>query len=137
MQNRNALHNLLCQFVEEQKLTSEILASSEEYLFGNATTVLLKDYEVLDTVLYLEELMQINGFNSLSEVLLYFGSQKSRMTKFIAAAEENLKCSDILSICNNTGNQLTWPGQKILGKDSAEVKQEVYVCEPDVTGPTY
>jgi hypothetical protein len=82
------LRDLLVRFVEEEKLTPEVVLQTSNYLFDrNQYIPFFKDEELFETVVYLRDLMDLNELCNLDDILCYYQRKKERLRFFIQHSE--------------------------------------------------
>jgi len=83
------VQGLLRRFIDEVKLTPEIVNQTSEYLFQRRLLMIpAGNQELYETLVYLKDLMDVNGLYSVDDVLHYYEHRRSSLRLFMKQANE-------------------------------------------------
>jgi hypothetical protein len=92
IRDADKLQVLLSRFVDEETLTSEVVYKTSEYLFFNSTSIpSVQDETLVQTLVYLKDLMEVNGLITVDDILSYYARRRTSLRLFMHRVVENSK----------------------------------------------
>lgn len=86
---------LLENFVDKVTLTTVELNQAKLYIFGEVTdTEIIQDEEIQETIEYLKEIVEENGFSTVEELSGYLKRRKKGYAKFLWEAMDDVDAQD-------------------------------------------